>query len=249
MRCPASMRTALADRIALTDSPASRRSPRGRPTGEGRTVGDRVRLSSCREPASRNPRTNPTRIVTKLVEMRTGSPSLHARPSSEELRASFRLSPRTTRRALRLPGQRGDRCDRPTSANRTNDVNPYLACSRLARALARSGGPAVSGDLGARPGEGVFHDTRDRFGGPSRDAEPRCLVGDRAWALSTHGAGGDRASDTPVASPPSGEASRAVSGPGSPRRTPRRLRAGARPPRGGRFVERGAAEVTGTTRA
>jgi hypothetical protein len=49
----------------------------------------------------------------------------------------------------------------------------------------------------------MFHDIQDRFGGSSFSARPRALLPHgletRAWALSSHGADCDRASDTPVA--------------------------------------------------
>jgi hypothetical protein len=48
-----------------------------------------------------------------------------------------------------------------------------------------------------------FTTFEDRFGGPSPDTEPHALLPhgleSRAWALSSHGADCDRASDTPVA--------------------------------------------------
>lgn len=54
------------------------------------------------------------------------------------------------------------------------------------------------------PGDRTFHDVRDRFGGSSCDAVSSCsgltAFRSRAWAFSSHGAGCDRASDTPVAS-------------------------------------------------
>jgi hypothetical protein len=48
-----------------------------------------------------------------------------------------------------------------------------------------------------------FTTFEDRFGGPSFNTEPRALLPhgleSRAWALSSHGAERDRASDIPVA--------------------------------------------------
>jgi hypothetical protein len=136
-------------------------------TGEGDEGGTRECLLSSREPASRNPRTEHTRNRTGPSCARAPFRHLSApRPSSVELRASFRLAPSICRRALRPRGgrRRAMRHDRRLPPER-NCVYPYLVRSRQAPRLAPRAGPAESGLRATRPGEGMFHDTRDRFGG------------------------------------------------------------------------------------
>jgi len=79
------------------------------------------------------------------------------------------------------------------------------------------------------PGNRVFHDTRERFGGSQLGHTLPCPASPtpggvltRAWALSSHGAHCDRASDTPVASrlPPTCASGGAVSVTHEPPRSP-----------------------------
>jgi hypothetical protein len=100
-------------------------------------------------------------------------------------------------------------------------VYPYLASSRLTTRLSPRGYPTESWAPCGVPGDRVFHDTRERFGGLQLDT--RCLAsspltvfsmgGLRAWALSSHGARCNRASDTSVASPSSAECRSAFASP------------------------------------
>ena len=136
---------------------------------------------------------------------RTVSPSAHSRPASVELRTSSWLAPSLGhQQVLRPPGGEDARCVRPISATQTNYVHPHLVRSRLALAAFAAGTPrGVFGSARWDRGSGRFTTSEDRFGGSSYKHCSRALLPHgletRAWAFSSHGADGDRASDTPVA--------------------------------------------------
>jgi hypothetical protein len=81
----------------------------------------RERLLSCRDPASRDPRTGRvSETCSVFLRARTPVRLLSARASRQaRLRASFRLAPCVRREALRPPGDQDARCVQPTSATRT----------------------------------------------------------------------------------------------------------------------------------
>lgn len=130
---------------------------------------------------------------------RTVSPSTHPRPASVRLRISSRLAPSFYPLTSRSPGSEDARYVRPISATQSNCVYPHLARSRLLAPLAWRGHPseswAPSDETG---GPDVFTTSEDRFGGSSCGTIPS-IEDASAWACSSHVAGCDRASDTPVA--------------------------------------------------
>lgn len=166
----------------------------------------RERLLSCRDPASRDPR---SRRVSKTcsVVLRVCAPVRHlsARASRQaRLRASFRLAPCVRREALRPLGDQDARCVQPTSATRTiPSVYPYLVRSWQAPRLALRAGREEFGLRATRPGKGAFHDAptslRRVWPGTHSSCAGNFTRLSRPRACSTRGAPGDRASDTPVA--------------------------------------------------
>jgi hypothetical protein len=97
--------------------------------GRGRA---RERLPSYREPASRNPQTEPAWHSFKCDAVpRTVSPSLHSCPRQAVLASFLLASALFLQSALRPLGEQDARCVRPTSATYTNYVYPYLVRSRL----------------------------------------------------------------------------------------------------------------------
>jgi len=132
------------------------------------------------------------------VRTRTVSPSTHPRPASggatDFLQASALFLPDD----LAVPGREDARYVRPISATQSNCVYPRLARSRLLGCL-RSGDIPRSLWLQAMgPGVRTFSRRPGRFGGSSCGTIP-CIEDAWAWACSSHVAGCDRASDTPVA--------------------------------------------------
>jgi hypothetical protein len=93
-------------------------------------------------------------------------------PTSGKLRSSSWLAPSFSHRpTLRSTGEEDARCVEPTSATHTNYVHPHLVRSRLAPLVAQRGRPPDSKAPDDISGDRVFHDTRDRFGGPSLRAD------------------------------------------------------------------------------
>jgi hypothetical protein len=165
----------------------------------------RERLLSCRDPASRDPRTGCV-SETCSVLLRTRAPFrlLSARASRQaRLRASFRLAPCVRREALRPLGDQDARCVQPTSATRTKNVYPYLVRSWQAPRLAPRAGREEFGLRATRPGKGAFHDApaslRRVWPGTHSSCVGNLTRLSRPRACSTRGAPRDRASDTPVA--------------------------------------------------
>jgi len=166
----------------------------------------RERLLSCRDPASRDPRTGCV-SETCSVFSRTRTPFrlLSARASRQaRLRASFRLAPCVRREALRPLGDQDARCVQPTSATRTiPSVYPYLVRSWQTPRLAPRAGREESGLRATRPGKGAFHDAPTSLRRVWPATHSSCAGSltrlSRPRACSTRGAPGDRASDTPVA--------------------------------------------------
>jgi len=118
-----------------------------------------------------------------------------------KLRISSWLAPSFSHRpTLRPTGEEDARCVESTSATQTNYVHPHLACSRLAPLVAQRGRPTDSKAPYDISGDRVFHDTRDRFGGPTLRADlvrefPRATSVGVFFPRRACG----RASDTPVA--------------------------------------------------
>jgi hypothetical protein len=142
-------------------------------------------------------------------------------PRQAVLRASSRLAScfvETTTRPCDLPAYKTrDAFDRLLPPER-------LTCTRTSRVpglrygFRRMNTPRSLGLRAVDRGTGCFHDTRDRFGGLHSHAlclEFTLFGVDRAWALSSHGAGCNRASDTSVATSSSTECVGAPSRSGS----------------------------------
>jgi len=153
----------------------------------------RERLSSYREPASRNPQAMHTatfrkpyaRALFRLLPIRA--------PRQAVLRTSFWLAPSRRQQALRPPGGEDAQCVQPMSATQTNYVHPHLVCSQLAHATFAAGTPhGVLGSTRHDWGTGRFTTSEDRFGGSSSSTcSPSPFVSrldEGAWAFSSHGA-------------------------------------------------------------
>jgi hypothetical protein len=122
-----------------------------------RRASARERLSSYREPTSRDLQDVRPETVREPVHTRTVSPSVHPRPASGGATNFFPASALFHHSALRPTGREDTRCDRPMSATHTNYVHPHLARFQLALAafaagtphrvlgsVALTGGPSVS---------------------------------------------------------------------------------------------------------
>jgi len=158
-----------------------------------RRASARERLLSYREPASRNlqdvhPETrlgNPcTRAPFRLLSIRA--------PRQAELRTSSWLAPSsTTRPCDRTAAKTRDATDRCLPPIRTTCTRTSRVSSSLSP-LSRRGHPTESWAPWRWLENRVFHDTRERFGGPSSEHCSRtyCLTAFwlRAWAFSSHGA-------------------------------------------------------------
>jgi hypothetical protein len=169
------------------------------------------RLSSYREPSSRNPKTSHPRFLVWKRGARAPFRLLSTRaPRQAVLRASSRLAPRDFHHEVsRLQGAQDARCVQSTSATQTICVYPVprrvpgSSCSFRCLDVPRSLRLRAT-----RPGDRTFHDVRLASADPHRTRTSyrvpswRSPEG-RAWASYTHGARCDRTSDAPVASPSS----------------------------------------------
>ena len=85
--------------------------------------------------------------------------------------------------ALRPPDEDDARCVQPTSATQSNCVHPHLVCSRLALATFAAGGYLTENKAPCGfPGDRMFHDIRERFGGSSSRREILMLYCLTAWS-------------------------------------------------------------------
>jgi len=175
----------------------------------------RERLPSYRELASRNPQAEPapTFLIVSAFP-RTVSPSTGSCPASAVLRASFWLAPCISNRPCDLPGNKTrDASDRLLPPERFTCTRTSCVPSSL-RDFRRVDTPRSLGLRAVLLGDRVFHDTRERFGGPQLDT--RCHIASvcspyrfRCVSFSERGRflptapAIDRASDTSVASPSS----------------------------------------------
>jgi len=202
------------------------------------------RLSSYREPSSRNPRTSHARDPgLEALCPRTVSPSLHPCPASGGASGFLQASaPGFHHETLRSHGAQDARCVQSTSATQTTCVHPYLvAFPARSRGFRRVDTPRSLRLRAARPGNRTFHDVRlasaDRHRTRTSCLVPSSTVArSRAWAFCSHGVRCDRTSDTPVASPSSTSRSRAFARANRSRRgSPDhgRVGGGKEPPRSG----------------
>jgi hypothetical protein len=106
-----------------------------------RRASARERLSSYREPASRNPQAmnaktclkSHSRALFRLLPIRA--------PRQAVLRTSSWLAPCSHQQVLRPPGAQDAQCVQPMSATQSNCVHPHLVCSWLALATFVAGTP------------------------------------------------------------------------------------------------------------
>jgi hypothetical protein len=167
-----------------------------------RRASARERLSSYREPASRNPQAARKKTVWEILHTRTVSPSVHPRPASDGATDFFPASALSHQQALRPPSAQDAQCVQPMNATQSNCVHPHLARSRLAFAAFAARTPrGVLGSTRHYRGNGRFTTSKtasaDRDG--RTDLELYCLT---AWRTSVGvlfpRCASDRASDTPV---------------------------------------------------
>jgi hypothetical protein len=133
---------------------------------------------------------------------RTGSPSVHPCPASNGAADFFLASALRHRQALRPAGEEDARCVRSISATHTTACTRTSCVPGSVAACAAWAPRGVLGSARHDRGNRTFHIVRDRFGGSPRarfPVESASRPLSRAWAFSSHGADGDRASDTPVA--------------------------------------------------
>jgi hypothetical protein len=159
----------------------------------------RERLPSYRDLASRNPQTEPALTCLRVIAFRAPVRRLSARAPRQAVLPCFPLaSAPIFNKSCDFPnkGPR-DASDRLLPPERFY-VYPYLVCSQLAPRLSSRGHPTESWAPYGLPGDRVFHDTRERFGGSMLGTRCQCCLGLlavplpvrelRAWALSSHGA-------------------------------------------------------------
>jgi hypothetical protein len=133
-------------------------------------AGARERLLSSQYFASRNPRTEPRLQHFSLPprSSRTDSPFLRSCPRQAVLRASLRLAPCFSTGRCRLPETKTrDASDRRLPLERLTCTRTSCVPDSLTQ-LSLRGHPAESWAPQNLSGDRVFHDTRERFGGPTR---------------------------------------------------------------------------------
>ena len=184
--------------------PAIRISPR--PAGKGRTYVDprtpSVVSRTCKpKPAGQSSR----ETCLENVSPRTVSPSLHPCPASGGALGFLQASALDFHGALRLPGSKDARCVRSTSATQTTCVHPHpVEIPARCHGFHRVDTPRFLEPRDWTGDRGVSRRPRSlRRIGIEREPRAPVLPGARAWALSSHDARCDRASDIPVATPSS----------------------------------------------
>jgi hypothetical protein len=133
-----------------------------------RRASARERLSSYREPASRNLQDVHTETVREPVHTRTVSPSVHPRPASGGATNFFLASALVPPLGLATDRQRRHAM-RPTDVCHPNELRAPAprAFPAHCRRLRGADTPRSLGLRGVGLGDRMFHDTRDRFGGSS----------------------------------------------------------------------------------
>ena len=117
----------------------------------------RERLSSYREPASRNPQIMHRRFFTRSCTCAPIRLLSTRAPASGGATNLFPASALPHQQTLRPPGVKDARCVQPMSATQTNYVHPHLARSRFALAAFAAGTPhGVLGSVRWYRGSGRF---------------------------------------------------------------------------------------------